>query len=142
MRKIAGITAAVVALSAGAVAGTSAVAAPAPQTAAAAAVREFEGTVVSVNRDNKTFRLRDSERGTVRIKVTRSTDFERLRGFSSLHRGLRRIEVDAKRVNGAWVAREVERSGGGGRHDDDRAGDDHGGHGDDDPAGDDRGGDR
>src|SRR5215203_2777903 len=51
----------------------AAVAAVAPAQAAApasaSALREFEGTVVSVNRDNRTFRLRDSERGTVRIKV-------------------------------------------------------------------------
>ena len=52
---------------------TAAVAAPATAAAApagtAAAAREYEGTVVSVNRDNRTFRLRDSERGTIRIKV-------------------------------------------------------------------------
>ena len=38
--------------------------------AAAQAATQFEGTVVSVNRDNRTFRLHDSERGTIRIKVT------------------------------------------------------------------------
>ena len=37
---------------------------------AAASAAQFEGTVVSVNRDNRTFRLHDSERGTIRIKVT------------------------------------------------------------------------
>ena len=36
---------------------------------------------MSVNRDNRTFRLHDSERGTIRIKVTRSTRFERIAGF-------------------------------------------------------------
>ena len=41
-------------------------AAPATQ----AATRQFEGTIVSVNRSARTFRLRDSERGTVTIKVT------------------------------------------------------------------------
>ena len=46
--------------------------------------REYEGTVVSVNRDNRTFRLHDSERGTIRIKVTRSTRFERIAGFGAL----------------------------------------------------------
>ena len=88
--------------------------------------REFEGTVVSVNRDARTFRLRDVERGTVRIKVTRRTRFERLAGFSALRRGLRRIEATVHRRNGIWVASEVERSGGGGEHggDDDRRGDD------------------
>ena len=86
---------------------------------AGAAVREYEGTVVSVNRDAKTFRLRDSERGTIRVKVKRSTRFERLSGFSALHAGMNRIEVQVRRSNGRWVAIEVERSGGGGSHGDD-----------------------
>jgi hypothetical protein len=115
------------------------------RTVADAALREFEGTVVSVDRDTRTFRLRDTERGTVRIKVTRATRFERLDGFGALKPGLRRIEASVRRSNGAWVAREVERSGGGGEHggDDDRRGGDDGGHDDDDRGGDDddRGGD-
>ena len=40
---------------------------------ASAATREYEGTVVSVDRSSRTFKLRDSERGTVRIKVTSNT---------------------------------------------------------------------
>jgi hypothetical protein len=102
--------------------------------AGAAQAREFEGTVVSVNRDARTFRLRDVERGTVRIKVTRRTRFERLAGLSALRRGLRRIESTVRRRNGVWVAIEVERSGGGGEHggdDDRRGGDDDSGGGDD-----------
>jgi Domain of unknown function (DUF5666) len=93
--------------------------------AASAATREYEGTVVSVNRDNRTFRLRDSERGTVTIKVTSSTRFERVT-FSSLRAGAKRIEATVRRSDGRWVATEVERSGGGGDHggDDDRGGDD------------------
>jgi hypothetical protein len=97
-------------------------AAPAP-AANAAAVREFEGTVVSVNRDNRTFRLRDTERGTVRIRVTRNTDFERIAGFRALRSGMSNVEATVRRSNGRWVATEVERSGGGGEH---------GGHGGDD----------
>jgi hypothetical protein len=101
--------------------------------ASAAQLRQFEGTVVSVNRDARTFRLRDTERGTARIKVTRRTRFERLAGFSALRPGLRRIEANVQRRNGVWVASEVERSGGGGEHggggDDDRGGDDHSGRG-------------
>jgi hypothetical protein len=84
---------------------------------------DYEGTVVSKNRDSRTFRLRDTERGTVRIKVTRNTRFERVDGFSGLKVGARNIEVDVgRKVNRAWVALEVERSGGGGEHggDDDR----------------------
>ena len=84
--------------------------------ASAAAVREFEGTVVSVNRDARTFRLKDVERGTVRIKVTRVTRFERIGGLGGLKPGARNIEVTAKRNDRAWVAVEVERSGGGGDH--------------------------
>jgi uncharacterized protein DUF5666 len=94
---------------------------------ASAAAAEFEGTIVSVNRDNRTFRLHDSERGTKRIKVNRNTRFERIDGFSALRKGMRRIEVTVRRnSNGRWVALEVERSGGGGDHggDDDGGGDD------------------
>ena len=92
--------------------------------AGAAQAREFEGTVVSVNREARTFRLRDAERGTVRIKVTRRTRFERLAGFSALRRGLRGIEANVRRRDGTWVAIEMERSGGGGEHggDDNRGG--------------------
>ena len=81
---------------------------------ASAATREYEGTVVSVNRDARTFRLHDSERGTIRIRVTRSTRFERINGFSGLRKGQKRIEATVRRSNGRWVATEVERSGGGG----------------------------
>jgi Domain of unknown function (DUF5666) len=94
--------------------------------AGAAAIREYEGTVVSVNRDARTFRLRDTERGTVRIKVNRNTRFERIAGFSGLRAGQTNIEAQVRRSNGRWVALEVERSGGGGEHggDDDDGGDD------------------
>jgi hypothetical protein len=107
-----------------AVAAAPAAAAP---TTSAAALREFEGTVVSVDRADRTFRLRDSERGTVRIRVNRNTRFERIDGLSGLRAGMTNIEAVVKRSNGRWVAVEVERSGGGGEHgggDDDRGGDD------------------
>ena len=83
---------------------------------AAALLREYEGTVVSVNRDARTFRLRDTERGTVRIKVNRRTRYERIDGFAGLRAGLANVEAVVKRVDGRWVAREVEISGGGGDH--------------------------
>ena len=54
---------------------------------AAAAAAEFEGTVLSVNREKRTFRLDDSERGIKRIKVTRNTRFERIDGFAGLRAG-------------------------------------------------------
>jgi hypothetical protein len=90
--------------------------ASAAPTVGAAAARQFEGTVVSVNRDARTFRLRDSERGTKRIKVTGNTSFERLSGFGALKPGLKNIEATVRRRNGRWVAVSVERSGGGGDH--------------------------
>ena len=96
------------------IAGIAAIALVAP--AAAQAATEYEGTVVSVNRDNRTFRLHDSERGTIRIKVTSRTRYERVAGFSGLRKGMTRIEATVRRSNGRWVALEVERSGGGGRH--------------------------
>jgi hypothetical protein len=100
-----------------------AVAAVAPASSVAA-TRQFEGTVVSVNRSDNTFRLRDSERGTVRIKVTSSTRFQRISGFSGLRKGMTRIEATVRRSNGRWVATIVERSGGGGDHGGGRGGDD------------------
>ena len=100
------ITAAIAALPAGADAG-----------AQTTGLREFEGTVVSVNRDARSFRLRDSERGTVRIHVTRATRFERVAGLAGLRAGQRNIEAVVRRSpGGRWIAREVERSGGGGEH--------------------------
>jgi hypothetical protein len=130
------------------------VAGAAQRETAGAAAREFEGTVVSKNSDAKTFRLRDVERGTVTIKVNRNTRFERINGFAGLKVGAKNIESTVKRSNGAWLALEVERSGGGGEHggrdddcggdndrgDDDRRGDDDDRGGDDDRTGDDHGG--
>jgi hypothetical protein len=95
-------------------AATAAVALAAP--AAASAATEYEGTVVSVNRDNRTFRLHDSERGTIRIRVTSRTRYERIAGFAGLRKGMTRIEATVRRSHGRWIALEVERSGGGGRH--------------------------
>ena len=89
---------------------------PAAAPAQTTGVREFEGTVVSVNRDARTFRLRDSERGTVTIRVTSRTRFERISGLRGLRRGMRNVEAEVRRSGGRWVAREVERSGGGGEH--------------------------
>jgi Domain of unknown function (DUF5666) len=115
IRKIAVVAASLAAI--GATAGpagatTATTTAPATQ----AATRQFEGTIVSVNRSARTFRLRDSERGTVTIKVTSRTRFERVGGFAGLRAGMTRIEANVRRSNGAWVATFVERSGGGGRH--------------------------
>jgi hypothetical protein len=83
--------------------------------AASAATRHYEGTVVSVDRAARSFRLSDSQRGTIRVRVTSATRFERV-SFSSLRAGSKRIEVTVRRSGGAWVAVSVERSRGGGRH--------------------------
>lgn len=112
---------AVVAASLAAFGTTAAVASATPPATKAApatqaATRQFEGTIVSVNRSARTFRLRDSERGTVTIKVTRNTRFQRVGGFAGLRAGMTRIEANVRRSNGAWVATFVERSGGGGSH--------------------------
>jgi uncharacterized membrane protein YgcG len=93
---------------------------------AQAPLREFEGEVVSVNRDAKRFRLHDSERGTVRVHVNRNTRFERIDGMAGLRVGMRRVEVKVRRIDGRWIASEVEKSGGGGEH----GGGDRGGGGD------------
>ncbi|MDA0172423.1 hypothetical protein OJ998_25185 [Solirubrobacter taibaiensis] len=84
--------------------------------AASAQTREYEGTVVSVNRAERTFSIRDSERGTIRVRVTNRTRFERISGFSGLKVGATNIETIVRRSNGRWLAVEVERSGGGGKH--------------------------
>jgi hypothetical protein len=114
MRKTIGIAALVAATALPAAAVGAGPSDPAATTAQAA--REFEGTVLSVNRANRTFRLRDTQRGTVRIRVTRRTRFERVSGLAGLRRGMTSIEATVRRSGGAWVASEVERSGGGGRH--------------------------
>ena len=83
---------------------------------AQAPLREYEGKVVSVNREAKRFRLHDSERGTIRVHVNRNTRFERIDGMAGLRVGMRRVEVKVRRIDGRWIASEVEKSGGGGQH--------------------------
>jgi hypothetical protein len=94
---------------------------PAGAAAPAQAQTAFDGTVVSKNTNNRSFRLRDAERGTVRIYVTRNTRFERVNGFAGLEVGARNIESIVRKRNGRWIAIEVERSG---RVADDRGRDD------------------
>ena len=105
-----------------------------PSSVSAAATRHVEGRVVAIDRSARTFAVRDAERGTLKVKVTAGTKFERIT-FSALRIG-DRVDVRAKRVGGAWRATKVERgSAASSNHD---AGDDHGGRhggGSDDPAG-------
>ena len=104
--------------------------AKAPATATPTATRHVEGRVTAIDRSARTFTVRDAERGTLKVKVTSSTKFERVR-FSTLRTGTR-VDVRAKRVAGAWNATKVERGDDlGANHDagDDHGGDDNGGHG-------------
>jgi uncharacterized protein DUF5666 len=130
------IAAATAALATGglAAAGAGATASPttaakAPTTASAAATRHVEGGVTAVDRSARTFTVRDAQRGTLEVKVTSSTRFERVT-FSSLRTGTR-VDVRAKRVAGAWSATKVERGQAGDNHvaAGHDAGDDHGGGG-------------
>ena len=96
---------------------------------ASAAVRHIDGTVVSKNAKEKSFQL-STQSGTVRIRVSSTTAFDRLSGFNSLHKGLA-IEVDAKQSTNGLVATKIEpRSGNAGEEG--AGGDDHGGGGNDD----------
>jgi len=133
------IAAATAAIAAGGIAATGAGAtAPSPTSAAtastAAATRHVEGRVTAIDRSARTFTVRDAERGTVKVKVTSSTKFERVT-FTALRTGTR-VDVRVKRVGGVWNATKVER--GTGAADNHDAGDDHGGGhggGNDDRAG-------
>lgn len=90
---------------------------------ASAALRHIDGTVVSKNAGNRTFKM-SSQSGTLTIKVNGTTKFDRLSGFGALHKGLA-IEVDAARTSNGLVAKQIEPQGGGGGG----GGDDHGGSG-------------
>src|SRR3954463_7419937 len=75
-------------------------------SASAASVRHFEGRVLSVDRSAKSFRLRDSERGTVTVFVVQSPRFTRP-SFAAVKTG-RSVEVTVRRVSGRWQASKVE----------------------------------
>jgi hypothetical protein len=99
-------------------------------SASAATVRHFEGRVLSVDRSAKSFRVRDSERGTATVFVVQSTRFSRT-SFAAIKTG-RSVEVTVRRVNGRWQASKVEPRTGAGQAE---PGDDNGGGGNDDGAG-------
>jgi hypothetical protein len=80
---------------------------------AQAAVRHIDGTVLSKNSENRTFRLTTQGGSQVRVKATSSTVFQRISGFGGLHKGLR-VEVEAKTTSNGLVATHVETPGGGG----------------------------
>jgi hypothetical protein len=100
---------------------------------AQAALRHIEGTVVSKNAGDHSFRIKTQNGNRLRIKVNSDTRFQRIAGgFGGLHAGLA-IEVDAKSSSNGLLATQVESrgSGGGGGADD---GGHHGGGGADDGA--------
>src|SRR3954469_7255060 len=82
---------------------------------AQAALRHIDGTVLSKNAGNKTFRITTQSGSQIRIRVNSSTQFQRIAGgFGGLHKGLR-IEVEAKTTSNGLLATHVEtRQGGGG----------------------------
>jgi hypothetical protein len=85
---------------------------------AAEAAMHFEGTVVSKDKNAQTFHLKqDQGGGTFKFQVNDATKFERIAGFAAIKRGAKNIQVTARKSNGRWVAKKVERlgkSGGGG----------------------------
>ena len=81
-----------------------------PASSGAAALRHFDATVISKSSGSRTFKADVQNRGVMRFKVTRSTRFERVAGFGGISRG-QELEVIAKRVDGRWIAVEVEISG-------------------------------
>ena len=100
-------------------------------TAAQAALRHFDGTVVSKDGAAKTFKITTQGGSKVTLKVNGTTGFERIAGgFSGLKIGMA-IQVDAAQTNAGLVAKKVEpqSSGGGGEG----GGGSHGGGGDDGP---------
>jgi|tagenome__1003787_1003787.scaffolds.fasta_scaffold20923280_2 hypothetical protein len=142
MKTLKTLSTAVLAAAALAAAAMPAHAQAATPAAAAAKAVQYEGRITAVDRTARTFRIRDAERGTISVRVTSRTRFERVAGFSALRVGMRNVETTVRRSGGRWVATLVERSGGGGRHggNDDNGGGRHGGN--DDNGGDDNGGGR
>lgn len=87
---------------------------------AQAALRHIDGTVISKNAANHTFRLTTQSGNRLRIRVNSATKFQRIAGgFSGLHAGLR-IEVEAQSTSSGLLAKHVETPGGGGGGADDR----------------------
>ena len=71
--------------------------------------REFDGPITSINGGNHTFRMNAEHRGIVKIKANRKTRYEHpLNGFGDLHVGLR-VDVNAHKKNGRWIADKIDR---------------------------------
>jgi hypothetical protein len=88
---------------------------------AQAALQHFDGKVVGKNAAADTFRIKTESGKRVKFDVNGRTEFERIAGgFSGLERGLA-VEVDAKRTDRGFVARQVEAEGDDGGSDDKRS---------------------
>jgi hypothetical protein len=102
---------------------------------AQAAVRHFDGVVVSKSSTAKTVTIRTEGGSKLTFKVTGATKFERIAGgFGGLAKG-KAIEIDANNASGSWVATKIEPQGGNGGESGSGPGDDNGGHGNDDGPG-------
>lgn len=80
---------------------------------AQAALRHIDGTVVSKNSADRTFRITTQGGNQVRIKVNGTTRFDRIAGFGALHKGMK-VQVEAQQTSGGLVAKQVEPQGGNG----------------------------
>ncbi|HXF31011.1 MAG TPA: DUF5666 domain-containing protein [Solirubrobacterales bacterium] len=87
---------------------------------AQAALRHFDGTVLSKDSSSKTLRITTEGGSKVTFKINGNTEFERIAGgFSGLRKGMS-IEVDAVMSGSGLIARQIEPQssggdGGGGR---------------------------
>jgi hypothetical protein len=83
-------------------------------TAAQAAAKHYDGTVISKNSTAKTFRITTQGGSKLTLKVNGNTVFERITGgFGGLKSGLA-IQVNAVQTKAGLVAKKVEPQGGGG----------------------------
>jgi uncharacterized membrane protein YgcG len=83
-------------------------------TQAQAALKHFDGTVLSKNPAAKTFRITTQGGRQVSLKINSTTVFERIAGgFGGLQKGMA-IQVDARQTATGLLARKVEPQGSGG----------------------------
>ena len=85
-------------------------------SSASAAVKHFDGKVLSKDASAQTFRVATQSGAKRTVQVTDNTKFERITGgFSGLDRGLR-VGIDAKKTGDGLVAMQVEKDRNGGGH--------------------------
>lgn len=83
-------------------------AAQAQDASQAATYRQFRGQIASVNRGNRSFWMRTSQSGRVRIGVTSGTRWGGNGCTWSTMQAGRHVTVHAYRHNGAWMAAGVQ----------------------------------